>query len=538
MASKGGKTNEAMRIFYAIAIVMVVAGHSVGDYAAGANLLYNFFPPYAVHLPMFLFAAGYFYNERHDRHPLRFVWGKAKRLVIPMYAIHLAIGIIVTGLQGWGYRCGLPLSWENVFLSPWDHTNCHVFALDGPMWFVAPMFLACCAYMASHALVVHGRGKVRVALDLACNAAWIAVGAYAMATAHGEMFNLDGNRIWAQTAAFLGFMAIGHLYRTYLERHLERVPDGVAIPALLVAQLACMWAWSENILISLCWLDFPNGWQGAYAIGCIGILFWLRVSKILAPRLGRSRAVTTVGDNTFSIMAWHPLAFLMLNLMFLGIMLVSNGALFSNLDTNELSQNLWYAYVPKVFEETGRVSAWTTLYVMAGLAFPVVWHSWYAWGRARLRAAAGRGEKAVLPEATYRRRHPEADGDKAPAAAATRRVGTQGAAAGSARPAARPHGGQAGLGSRTTVRGARKQASRRPTPRKPTGQATGRRGGMHNGGAPRSIGRQSSANSLPRQGRKPGQGGSGAAPGRQRPAPGDASRRRDSRGEDSPRRDG
>lgn len=495
MASRGGKTNEAMRIFYAIAIVMVVAGHSIGDYAAGPNLLYNFFPPYAVHLPMFLFAAGYFYSERHDRHPVRFVLGKVTRLLVPMYAVHAAIGVIATGLQGWGYRCGLPLSWENVLLSPWDHTNCHVFALDGPMWFVAPMFLAYCAYMASHALVVHGEGKIRIALDLVCNAAWVAVGGYAMATAHGEMFNLDGNRIWAQTAVFLGFMAIGHTYKAYLEERLERVPDGVAIPVLLAAQLACMWTWPENILISICWLDFPNGWQGAYAIGCLGILFWLRVSKILAPRLSRSKAVTAVGDNTFSIMAWHPLAFLMLNLMFLGIMLVTNGALFSNIDTNELSQNLWYAYVPKVFEETGRVSAWTTLYVAAGLSFPVIGHMWYAWARAKARVAVDRAERAVLPEEAYRRRHPEPKDQKkaspSPAGTTPQPIVRMATVPSSSQ--------QAGLGGRTTVRVAR----RRPTPRNPKGQSGARHDARRHGGVPRSIGRQGTQKPVPRRGKAP-----------------------------------
>lgn len=59
----GEKIDYRFKILYAIGMVIIVAGHC---WNGGISLFYEWFPPYAFHLPLFAFASGYFYKNSHE----------------------------------------------------------------------------------------------------------------------------------------------------------------------------------------------------------------------------------------------------------------------------------------------------------------------------------------------------------------------------------------------------------------------------------------------------------------------------------------
>ena len=61
------------RIFYAVGIILVVAGHSGNG---GVNILFDWFTPYAFHLGIFAFGSGYFYKESESQQQLSYLWKK------------------------------------------------------------------------------------------------------------------------------------------------------------------------------------------------------------------------------------------------------------------------------------------------------------------------------------------------------------------------------------------------------------------------------------------------------------------------------
>lgn len=396
-------TNHAMRIFYALAIVFVVAGHSSLYYPSGLNLGYNLFPVYSFHMPMFIFAAGYFYNPKHERHPVRFALGKVRRLLVPMFAIHAFVGWFVTFLASHGFSSydGIKLTWENVFLAPFSHDNMHMFSFDLAMWFLIPMFLAQCAYMTFHALVVHGSGRLHLVLDTVLGAALVAAGVYvidAFGTGEAQLMVMESDmlRIY-QSLVFLAFMAIGYYYHTYIERYLDKVPDAIVLTALLLFQMGLMFTYGTDLTMVICWIGFPAGALGTMLMGMSGTLFWLRVSKILAPRLKGSWLANEIGKNTFSIMAFHFFGFFLLNLIMYVIKKGTGGACLATFAEDVfLRGDIYYKCIPEHMAVTpGASDAWGMLYVMFGVGVPLLLHKAWELASAPVRHVASMA-KAVL----------------------------------------------------------------------------------------------------------------------------------------------
>ena len=98
----------------------------------------------------------------------------------------------------------------------------------------------------------------------------------------------------------------------------------------------------SNILDTL-WFHFPGGALAAYGGIVLGIAFWLRVCRLLAPVLGRSSVVLYLGRHTYDVMLHHIMAlFLVKGLFFAGWRL----GLCPGFDAAAFATEFWYWYVP------------------------------------------------------------------------------------------------------------------------------------------------------------------------------------------------
>ena len=127
-------------------------------------------------------------------------------------------------------------------------------------------------------------------------------------------------------------------------------------------------------IVSWCW--FITGPVMPFVSTALGIAFWLRVSRIVAPGLAGSKADQAIADNTFSIMANQFIGIFAVKLVFL---LLGVAGVCPTFDTGAFLSDFWYYYVPDI----GPSAAITfgVVYVAAGLVVPVLLHQ--LWVRAK-----------------------------------------------------------------------------------------------------------------------------------------------------------
>lgn len=175
---------------------------------------------------------------------------------------------------------------------------------------------------------------------------------------------------WLTLARFLyllPFYGFGVLYKERLER-LDRLPGTVYFAVLFAAQLAVVTFYGHTIGYSPSWCNnFNNGPVTPYIVGMLGILFWLRVCRILAPAAGKSRLLMTIGENTFTIMLNHFLGFFLVNSVF--ALLHQKLGMFEDFDFAAFQSDIWFLYLPRGLNQWRLLDLAAGIEVSLGLAF-------------------------------------------------------------------------------------------------------------------------------------------------------------------------
>lgn len=376
---RGGVPVE--RVLLAFATIFVVAGNAVlGGYPSGPNLAYDLFPISAFGTLMLVFAAGYAYDEEAGSHILRHVWDRICRLVLPMLAIHAVAGVACSVVAPLGFSAygKAELSAWQVLVAPFTHANMHEFGFDLALWVVVPLFVAEVAYALLRKVVVHGKGRVRAALDVLLAVALLAGSVWAMdALGSGDMGDLVRETDWlrpAQSAVFLGFFALGHAYRRHAEPVTDRVPDVFAIVLLVGIQLALLLNFPDDMGMVACWMRFPAGGIISAIMALCGTLLWLRVSRLVAPGLGRGSLLGIIGRNAYSVIALHLFGFFLLNLAFSALAVSVGGDLLDGFSDKSFHEVVRYCFVPRILDEAGRADVWGLVYLVVGVSVPLALH--------------------------------------------------------------------------------------------------------------------------------------------------------------------
>lgn len=131
------KIDYRFKILYAVAILMVVAGHCDGG---GISLDFaQWFPYEGIHLALFTFCSGYFFKDAALKRPGRYVCKKLRTLILPMYGYTIAYGLLVRLLHRWGFQIGGKFNLHNILISPLN--DGHQFVLNMAGWYIVPLFM-------------------------------------------------------------------------------------------------------------------------------------------------------------------------------------------------------------------------------------------------------------------------------------------------------------------------------------------------------------------------------------------------------------
>lgn len=342
--------NYTMRVFYLLAIVFVVDGHIQKGHMFEMNGLFRY---YSFHLMMFAFGSGYFFKLYGK--PVNDVLHRAKKLLFPLYFWNLVYGVGAAVLRRFGgFELGEPLSAYTLLLAPLADGEHFVWNLGS--WFIFPLFCVQVFYALIHRLsrLWHENEVMTFLLCLIPGCAAVQL----CFSGRQEALPLFLLRPMILLPGFAG----GQLYRRVLEKR-DRLPTVPYLLAIVVLRVLLSTRY-ENLayLLSDCSYFVCDAF-GVYAGGALAIAFYLRIARLLAPYIGRSRLALALSRNTFAIMMHHYMGFFALNCVFLALNASGLGAADFSVRSFRTMSN--YMYAP------GGKTEWDVIYLLCGLLLPL-----------------------------------------------------------------------------------------------------------------------------------------------------------------------
>ncbi len=349
------KIDYRFKILYAFGMIFIVAGHT--GYG-GISIGYDWFPPYAFHLQLFLFASGYLCKEAKDVKFGNYVGHAFKKLIVPMYVWNLIYGIIVMLSRYAGFTIGKDITLENLIIAPlirWD-----TFAYNFASWFVVPLFAV--------QVLVMGFRKLCARLKLSVNEIVLFVGELLIGIS-GVLLAQNGYRygVWlffVRIMYFLPFYGLGTLYKKKLEKY-DRIPNLWYFAIIFAVQLAIITYYGQPLKYAAVGCDnFNENALMPFIVGIIGVAFWFRVVSILEPALKNSRCINTIADNSYAIMVHQGMGVMAVETIF--AIIAKFTPLFSSFDMEMYKNTFAYFYLPN------GVLHWLLVYMAAGIVVPMM----------------------------------------------------------------------------------------------------------------------------------------------------------------------
>ena len=347
---KTREENLVFRALYLIAIIFIVDGHTtLSDMFTMGGL----FKYYSFHLMIFAFGAGYFF--RLHGNILQDVLSRAKRLLVPLYIWNVIYGVGAAFLRYFGgFEIGEQLSAYTLLLAPIVNGEHFVWNLGS--WFIFPLFLSQVIYSLLRRAAKLWKDKEIITFILC-----LIPGCAAVQLCYGGMQDMLPLFL-LRTLILLPGYAGGQLYKRCLEHRdtMKTVPYLLII--VLLRALLCVRYDNLAYLLSNCSYFVCDAF-GVYFGGALAIAFYLRIARLLAPMMTKSRLALYASRHTFDIMMHHFMGFFALNGMFLAMNALGIGA--EDFSVKSMRTMADYNYAPH-----GR-SEWNILYLTAGMLLPL-----------------------------------------------------------------------------------------------------------------------------------------------------------------------
>ena len=344
--------NMTMRALYLIAAILVVDGHTT---LADMFDMQSLFRYYSFHLMLFAFGSGYFFKDSDAQRPLAAIVRKAKRLLVPLYLWNIVYGVGAALLRRFlSFEIGEPVTLYNLLIAPL--TDGHQFQWNLGSWFVFPLFMCQVIYTCVRRLARLWGDREPLTFLLCLIPGVLCV----TLCNQGKQALLP---LWVlRTLILLPGYAGGVLYRRCLEKR-DTLPTVPYLTALVIIR-ALLCARYENLAYLLSTCDyFGCDAFGVYVGGAIAIAFFLRIARLLAPHVAKSRFALSISRNTFAVMMHHYMGFFALNGVFLALHV-------TGLYAKDFSVYRWRTESNYMYAPGGR-SEWDILYLLAGLVLPL-----------------------------------------------------------------------------------------------------------------------------------------------------------------------
>lgn len=344
------KINQQFLLLQAIGIILVVIGHK-----NGISIFFDWFPAYSFHMPLFIFISGYFYKSKSDKNLKSFILNKIRNLLVPYFIWNFIYGGIIYILK-WKniIEFGGNFDFRNLFIEPWIGGHQFVFNLAG--WFVLSLFIIQIIYVLTRWFCRH----IHLKNEYIIMGILLIIGCISVIKANTG--DIKGWNLTIVRAMFLlPFYHMGYLYKEKLEKR-DNLNNWIYFLFLFVIQFLLLKKY-KVLTFTVVWCnDFNrNNILLPYITSITGIMFWLRISKIMLSSTKDSKIISYIGKNTWTIMMHHLFIFFLINL-FISIIAPIIGL--EGFNYNQFRNDIYYAYIPGVEQ-------FRLFYVIAGIFVPL-----------------------------------------------------------------------------------------------------------------------------------------------------------------------
>ena len=343
--------NPEFLVLQCIAIIIVVIGHGK---KSGLSLFFDWFMPGTFHMPIFIFISGYFFKPQQASRIWAFIWKKVKAFILPYYVWNAVYGIFITGLHHFNIvRFGGSLSLYNFFVAPWMKGTQFSFNVGG--WFVLSLFLVQVVYV----LLRRAADAVKLP-EVGFTAILFGIGMLSVLMAYYK-WNQGFLLPLVKMGFLLPFYQFGYRYKTVWEKK-DKLSSVLYFGILFTLRFILLKVYHS---LDLAVYAGGFGYQNPlvpYLGAMTGILFWLRIAKMLAPALKEDKAVRYIGQNTWTVMMHHPVSFFAINC---GVWLLSGWLRLDGFNLAKFQTDIWYYYSPGE-------PRFALFYAVAGVAVPLL----------------------------------------------------------------------------------------------------------------------------------------------------------------------
>lgn len=342
--------NYEFRVLQAFAIILIVLGHS-----GGISLLTDWFPTDAFSVPLFIFISGYFYKKNSEDDVISFIKRKIKKFIIPLAICNLIYGSIITvllnnGVVNYGHKLGL----RSFFIEPWTLGN--QFGLNVPSWFVTAFFLVQVVYIIIRKVF----SKLKLNNEYILTFSLYLIGLISIC-----LSNRGYNSGWWLTLVRIGFLIqfyqIGYMYKEKWEEK-DKLSNITYFIILFIVQYVFIFRYGDVKSIVFSGVFNKENIFAPFITSMLGIMLWLRISKIVTPILKGSKIMNYIAGNTWTIMMHHQFVFFCVNFIFLQI---ATRRILPGFEIESFRNFDWYKYNPKN-------NGFMLLYCILGISVPLL----------------------------------------------------------------------------------------------------------------------------------------------------------------------
>lgn len=377
------KENPTMRIFAALGITIVVAGHLQANFLNMGGL----FSYYAFHAYFFVFVAGFFYNPKNEENIIKFIIKKAKSLLFPYFFINLFYGLLSTFLISKGIYVGGSISLYNLFIAPF--LGGHQFMFNSPAWYVPALFVIEIIYCISRKMISIVLRKMNVSdknilviNDVVTQVVYLLLAMLTICLSmQGKTWGIY--KTIGRWLLMLPGICFGRSYSTYgrkwaaafvslIKRRIDQDArlseakklstfklSGIGLYAAFFALLFLI----QYLVVSNTeyGLNYSVVWATSYANGPIipfittftGLALWYGISSVLA-KTPLAKILSIVGKSSNSIMSHHYLVVFVINLICYGVLMSSSNV--QTFDYASFSTDVTYQYMYAPFGMTANIN--------------------------------------------------------------------------------------------------------------------------------------------------------------------------------------
>lgn len=345
------KINYEFLLLQSIGIILVVLGHK-----GGLSLFSEWFPIYSFHMPLFIFISGYFYRTNNEEDLKTYIVKKFKSLMIPYFVWNFIYGIIVNILLHYNIvDFGTSINFRSLFIDPW--ITGHQFGLNVATWFVPALFIIQIIYVALRKAFTY----IKFNNEYFILSILMIIGAIGVAFAN-KGYTGDKYLTIVRTMFLIPFYQMGYLYKIKLENKYN-INSIVYFITLFIVQFILFKKYSQLPFSAVFCNEFNrDNIFLPYLTSITGIMFWLRICKILVSSVGENKITKYIGSNTFTIMTHHQFVFFLMNLFFASTANILN---LEGFNFDQFRTNIWYAY------DAGD-QRFLVFYVIAGVSVPLI----------------------------------------------------------------------------------------------------------------------------------------------------------------------